>query len=408
MPLTYQTATTITSSPTIRGGCTVEATNEALLLDSANSRVRRFSLSTFAETASATCLASPAGIALINSSSAIICSSAGGTVDFFELASNTRSNVAGGITSTTGGVTQVIAGDTVTETVLYVGNGTSIGRVRASGFAVSSITPRTSSSNRGFRCIINIASDRWLVGCSGGALYEIDSNGTVYKQMNLGAIPNVGLYDVVGASMLSAIDISTLYYDNNIIFAASTSGQLYMVDWTSLEVIAREQVPVTSTTYCPVFCSTGSGSVVGNFSNASQNPGTVIWEVDIADRGPVFEVNPLYNANAGSTIIAIDMNKNNGRGWYVQSTSGPIKFFDVTSDRATTTRTFTVNPGGVHQRCNLTLYDETGGTASGRPILDTVMQSPATYRVPTGRDVIELVQIGEGITSSWKVNRYTT
>ena len=41
-------------------------------------------------------------------------------------------------------------------------------------------------------------------------------------------------------------------------------------------------------------------------------------------------------------------------------------------------------------------------------VKDTIMQSPTTYSVPSGKNVIEIVKVGEGYTSLWQVNRYTT
>lgn len=405
MTLVFQGSTTVSGSPTLRNGCTYETGNEALIIDSANNRLRRFSLSTFTELACTTVVSFPAGVALINASSAIVTSYSSSTVDFYELSSNTRTNVSGGIVGSN--FAQCVAGDTSTETVLYVGNSTTVGRVRASGYAVASITPRTSSSGRGYRCIITKGADRWLIGCTGGCIMEIDSNGTVYGQMDVTLLENSGLSDVAGFSNLNSLDITTLHYDNNLVTASTSSGNFFIVDWTTKEIISRHQFAPDSSSYPPVLCNASSGIAVTSFGAMISNPGVCIQELDLSVKAPRVRSN-LYTAVPSNGFLGIGVNTQNGRGWGIQSNSGPLRFFDVQADRATTTRTFTVQISGVDQKARLILLDETSGTASGRPVLDTIMQSPATYRVPTGKNIIEIVKVGEGVTSLWQVNRYST
>ena len=76
--------------------------------------------------------------------------------------------------------------------------------------------------------------------------------------------------------------------------------------------------------------------------------------------------------------------------------------------RASTTRTFTVQNNGINQVARLVLLDDTGGQGTDTVLLDTKMQSPATYTVPTGKTIIEIVRIGEGTNSLWDVSTYST
>lgn len=407
MTLVYQSSTTINGSPTIRGGCTWEAGNEALLVDSGVPCLRRYNLSTFAQTASTTVLNFPATVAMINSASCVVIPYSGSTVEFYDLASNTRGAVSSGFNSTNNGVNQLSASDLTNNIIMYVGATTNIGVVRASNYSVSVVTPRTSSSNRVFNCVTFKEAGRWLVGTTGGGLYELDAFGNIYGQMDIQLTPKVsGLTQVDGGSDLSSLDISGLFWDSGILGVSTTTGNFFLVDWGSKTIIASRQFAFTDSSFRPCLVNAGSGIMVASLSNNTSNPGTCIEEVDMVNKAPRVRDN-LYTAST-STIAAIGANSTNGRGWAVQSSSGPIRFFDVQADRAITTRAFSVTIGGVHQQARLILLDETSGTATGRPILDTIMQSPTTYSVPSGKNVIEIVKVGEGYTSLWQVNRYTT
>lgn len=405
MTLVYQNSTTVNGSPTIRGGCTWEAGNEALLVDSGIPCLRRYNLSTFAQTASTTVLNFPATVAMINSASCVVIPYSGSTVEFYELASNTRGSVAAGTTSTNNGVNQLSASDLTNNIVMYVGGTTNIGVVRASNFSVSVVTPRTSSSNRSFNCVVFKEAGRWIVGTQRGGLYELDAFGNIYGQMDIQLTPKIsGLSSVDGFSDLSSLDVSGLFWDSGILGVSTSVGNFFLVDWGSKSIIATHQFPNGSTTPC--LTNAGSGVLVASLGDNTSNPGTCIQEVDMVNKAPRIRSN-LYTAST-STIVAVGANSTNGRGWAVQSQTGPIRFFDVQADRAITTRAFSVTIGGVHQQARLILLDETSGTATGRPILDTIMQSPTTYSVPSGKNVIEIVKVGEGYTSLWQVNRYTT
>jgi len=54
------------------------------------------------------------------------------------------------------------------------------------------------------------------------------------------------------------------------------------------------------------------------------------------------------------------------------------------------------------------LLDDTTSNMVGRPLLDTYMQSPATYRVPTGKTLKVMVKVGEGEDAVWQINSLTT
>ncbi len=403
MTLNYVGSNSTSGSNTLRGGCIYEAGNEALILDSDLARLRRYNLTSLTMTSSAVTVASPACVALINSASAVVPSYGSSTVDFIELSSNTRANISGGITSITLGSSYLIAADTSTEIAMYINSTTNVGRVR-SNFTASSLAIRTSSTHRAFNCVILKSAGRWLLGTDNGGIYEIDANGNVIGQMSLTIAKTNGLNEIGGIGDNGPGDIYSLYHDNNIIVAGTESGSYFIIDWTSKSVINSQQLPTFGATL--PLCNTGSGEAVG-INYGLQNPGTSLVQMDLTNKAPRY-TSIMYGANAANNAVNhVYTNTQTGRGVYYY-VFGPVRFFDVTQSQPTTTRTFTVQSSGIDQRCRLILLDETSGTATGRPILDTIMQSPATYRVPTGRNVIQIIKVGEGATSQWQVSRFTT
>lgn len=403
MTLSYVGSNSTSGSNTLRAVCIWEAGNYALITDSDAARLRWYDLTTQTMTASTTVTNFPGPVALINSASAVVASYSSSTVDFIELASNTRSAVSGSITSTNSRP-NLMAADTANSIAMYVGNGTSVGRVRGATFTVDSVPVRTSSNNRGFTCIVYKSAGRFIVGTANGSLYEIDTNGNIMGEMDIVLASSPGTqYGVDGTIGAFTCDLTGIWYDNNIVTVSSTMGNIFVVDWTTKELINSFQYN-SNGTGTPL-ANTGSGEAIYCVQSASMTE--TLTQLDLTNRCPNL-TGMLYGANAANNTIGnIGINTQTGRGVYFYL-FGPVRFFDVTSQRATTTRTFTVSPGGVHQKCQLTLIEEVSGVATGRPILDTIMQSPATYRVPTGKAVIELIKTGEGITSSWQVNRYTT
>lgn len=405
MAISYVGSNNISSSNTLRGMCIWEAGNVALVTDQSATLLRWYNLATTVMTASTTVTSFPGGVAIINSASAVVVSYNSATVDFIELASNTRSAVSGS-NSGTSSLLHPIAADPSNSTAMYITGSTGVlGRIRGSNFTVTSVNVRSSSSNGEFRSIILKSPGRWLVGTTGGRILEVDFDGNVIGQMAVSLAPTPGTqYGIDSTTGALPLDIYGLTYDNNVIVAASSIGNIFTIDWTSKEVTGSFQINNRSSGSIAL-ANTGSGDFV--YALQAVSVSCSLLQIDSTVRFPT-TTGYMYGANAANnTISLMALNTQTGRGVY-SYLFGPVVFFDVTSQRATTTRTFTVNPGGVDQKCNLTLIEEVSGVATGRPILDTIMQSPATYRVPTGKTIIEIVKVGEGISSSQMINRYTT
>lgn len=409
MAITYQGSTAFTpgGSPTVRGGTTWEDQNRALILVSSNNILVQFDLTTMTQVGSGSTLSNPAAVALIDSASAVIISFTSSTVDFYELSSNTRANVSGGITGTAP-ANGTLAADPINKIALYVNfGGRSIGRINGNTFTVTNFTFNFSNSNTNagqLNAITFIGDGRWIVADALGNLYEIDSFGNCYRQYLVN----------LGSSQLSQTPISTsgsplvsprtIRFSDNMLLIQNDSGMLCIVDWTTGETIWSWQ-SANNNSSRNTLSSTASGVCMVFNSNSTSNPSMVVTELDLTVR-PGSVLSELYLQSSGIPV-GIGINSQTSRGWIAYDTnpSTTIRFFSLSGERVTTTKTFTVQQNGVDVQARLMLLED---GVLGRPILDTYMQSPATYRIPTGKNIIEMVQIGEGETAVFDVSEYST
>jgi hypothetical protein len=401
--LTPLASATITGSPTFYRGCTYEAANEAIIVDT-GSILRRFSLATYNQTASSAISANCAGVALISGASAVMCHSSGSIVSYYEISTGYVQTLVAPSNSTNG-KNQIIAGDPTTGVAMYVTSlsGNTLVRVSSSFSATNIAVPLYSSGDAGFSCIINKSSGRWYAGGLSGAIYELDSSGNILDHF-MPSINNQGMAFANTTNGSNAY-ISNMAYDNNILAVGYFDGTTLFFDTTTRTEIYQHSARSTSSTNGTLL-TTASGELFGIYHGVS-NPGDVVWEADMS-------LNPMMvygNIHTGSTGTPQDIgvSTTSSRGWWLQPNSSSvatITFFSVSGVRPTTTRTITVTSGGVDQKARVLLVDS--ASAVGRPYLDTYMQSPATYRVPTGKTIIELVKIGEGETATWDCSQYST
>jgi hypothetical protein len=409
MAITYQgsTAFTITGSPLIRGGATWEAGNRALIVVSGSNALVQFDLTTMAQVGSGTTLGSPVAVTLIDSASAVIISSGGSTVDFYELSSNTRSNVAGGIVGTAP-ANGTLAADPTNKIALYVNaGGRSIAKINGNTFTVTNFTFNFSNSNTNagqLNAIVFIGNRRWIVADALGNLFEIDDFGNCYKQFSINMGSSQLVQNPISTSTSPLVSPRNLQFTDNMLLMQNDSGVFCIVDWTTGQTIWSWQTANNNSGRSTVSETASGICMVYNSANAS-NPIGCIVEMDLTVK-PGSILSELYLQSTG-TVVDVGFNSQNSRGWFVYDTNPTttVRFFSLANERVTGTRTFTVQKNGTDVQARLIVWED---GVLGRPFLDTLMQSPATYRVPTGKTMIELVQIGEGETAEFGVSRYST
>lgn len=405
MSLTFL-ASSFLGNVTTKDSCSVSASSFAII-ESSTPSVRILNTSTLAFILSSTTLSSPIGISMINASSAIIVSNSVNTIDLIEVATGYRQNYAGGLSTsnvkTTGG--QQVAGDASTSVALAVTSGqrTMVQFNGAAGqFKVTQIVIQD-DSNDVTRTVILKGPNRWLVGTAQGTLYELDSLCNVLDtfDLRLATFP-LGANNPFAGSQ--GLPINQLAYDNNLLLVECGVAML-LIDWSTKTILKTYSPEASNTVPAIMFCNSSSGEViVSPVTSVSTIP---VYEMDMTVQ-PFAVRDTFLNDSTGTASQIVGMA--NSVAWWADGASpAKIRTYTVVP-RDTTLRTIFVMTAsnGVHLPAHLTLLDDTGGVGTAFTILDTQMQSPGTYRIPTGKTLIEIVKVGLGSLMQPDVTRYTT
>lgn len=399
MSLTHLGTINLTSS-TVRDGCTDEANDQVIICETTGPSVRKFSLTTQTQVGTnITCLSTPTTICMIDGSSAIVASSAVTTVDFIELATQYRVNFSGGQTTPSLTKGQMSAADTSAKIAfIAASNSRSITKVNGNTFTVSTITLAI-GANSTVTTVIYKSSDRWLIGTSIGRVYEIDSSGNIKDELNI-------TYDSPFLGVLTGSyntpSIRYMSIDNNLLLVSINDGSLILYDWSTKTKLNQMHVGKDNGI---VLCSSSSGITLAsrNYILGSPNSNQV-YELD-------FTVQPIHLEGAlftdsNQAIYASGINSITGRCWAIQTSVERIRVFSINS-RVTTTKTITAQVDGTDVKSRILIIDNNSGS-NAKLLLDTYMQSPGIYRVPTGKTIYEVVKYGEGANAQAHVSKYNT
>ena len=407
MALTPLASAVIGGSHTFFPGITNEATNEAYIIGYGTSFLHRYSLTTFTEVASTSMQSNSCGIALINSASAVGVSSTTGNAQFYEISSGYTQTISAG--NTPQGNNQSIAGDTTNNTVMFISSSTRTLH-RIVNFTYTSLTINTGATNDGaMNCIIAKSPGRWLLGTQSGAVYEMDSSGNILNRLQVSLDNTSGAAYFENNSAVSYLPISNLAYDNNILLIGCGDGTCLVYDYPTQTKLYQYQINSNSQSRGILFSPAASGEVVAVLDTTQSNPGRSVCEMDFTVK-PLKFYDSMYT-NSTNTPQAVGINTQTSVGWFTQTDASSVTriyFFRISGVRPTSTQTFTVQVGAVDQKARLMLLDDTTGNMVGRPLLDTYMQSPATYRVPTGKTLKVMVKVGEGEDAVWQINSLAT
>jgi len=407
MALTPLASTVIGGSHTFFPGITNEAANEAYIIGYGTSFLHRYDLTTFTEVASTSTQTNSCGIALINSSSAVIVSSTTGNAQYYNIATGGTSTITAA--SVTQGNNQIIAGDPANNTVMFFSSSTRTLH-RIVNFTYTALTVNLGAGNDGaINCLIAKTSGRWLLGTSGGAVYEVDSSGNVLDRLQVSLDNNSGGAYFETNSAVVFLPVSNLAYDNNVLLIGCGDGTCLVYDWTTKTKLYQYQINSNSQSRGILFSPAASGEVVAVIDTTQSNPGRSVCEMDFTVK-PLKFYDTMYT-NSTNSPQAVGINSQTSVGWFTQTDASSVTriyFFRISGVRGSTTQTFTVQNAGMDQKARLLLLDNTSGNVVGRPVLDTYMQSPATYRVPTGKTMYAVVKVGEGEDATWQANSVTT
>lgn len=398
MSITFNTSATITSD--IRDGCVDETNNQALVVVATVTEFRKYDLATGAQNgSSSTVLASPGAVCLLTTASAFVTSTSSTTADLVEISSGYVQNYSGGAVNIAVLKGQQSAGDTASG-IAFSGSNTAgqLVKFTASTFTLSTTSPVWLNGQKA-NTIIFKGSGNFICGTNTGNIIEFDGSANIVKQYYINNEPNVSLTSSPPGTPL----VTGLSYDNNMLAVSTLQGMLYCFDHSTGEMIYKQKVGSGSntTTLGPALCASASGVTLTGYQLGTGSNNTIM-ELD-------FTINPItvrdfLYSDITTTMIAFGINSTNNRAFAVQgaATNRKIWFFSVTP-RATTTRAVTVQyPSGTNVKADLILYSET----NNQVMLDTYMQSPGTYRVPTGHAFKEIVIYGEGASAVYQINRY--
>lgn len=402
------------SAATLRSGFVDTTTNVFMMVDSGNI-FRRYNMTTGAQLGSnLTVNSGSQACCMINAASAVVINTTGTNHQFIEISSGYIQTVNGGGSSNTvsnsGSNTQhqLIALNPTASTALYIGQTNSnIVKVNtAQQFTINSVVAAPNGNT--FTSIIYKGNNRWLAGNQFGHVIEIDDLGNTYYDLLVNPSPYVAIRNSSGAAPAGP-KVSSLAYGDNLLLVSTDAG-LFLYDYTTKTLIGSS---TTTSNIGPIFLSEMyNGVVICSRNNSGVSTfGKSLFEVQCNNNSLVINDRIFFNTAASNIMPCNDVHVNPVTGTGVMefssSSAANVAFVTVTPPTSTT-RTINVNPGGVHQQFRLITIDDTLGVGNRAILFDTFAQSPYTYRVATGKQVIELVKVGYGTDATLGLGRYST
>lgn len=394
MSLTYVASVTPTSA-TLRDGSTNELDNQLIVVESSTPSIIIYNMDTQAQVNRWGVSSAPSCVEMVSTGVAAVGYSSTSTIDFVQLSTGFRlSAAAGTTTSTVKG--QLMAADLSLQAG-FMCSSTSRNYFRfdyAAGGVVTSFTNSAINTSSATNCVILKAPGRWLFGTTFGQVFEVDASGAILDIADFGSTPNSGNISV---STNNANNITYLSYDNNLLLIQWSNGTMTLVDWSTKEVLNQ------FVNNAGMLSHAASGVCIGSRNATTTTTSNCLFEVDFTIF-PYKVANPLFSDQT-SAFLAAGINTTTGRGWALQTTPR-IRFFDVVP-RSSTTTTYSFEPQGSHVPYRLTVIQD-DGVGNESVVLDTYSQSPGSYRLPTGKTLINLYRYGEGANALYQASVTTT
>lgn len=409
MSISYGTTVTPTSSNII-DALIDEANNYVRFIENTSNSLRTYDLVSGSQVGgNTTVLTSPATISLISNASAFIMSSTGANgIDLIELSSMHRQNysIPGGTGTATTAKGQQSAGDIVNKIVMATSaTANTIIKMDGNTFTRTALT----IPMRGCRAssIIYKSANRWLVGTDilvspGGMIFEIDASGNVVDSMDLTRANVQGTFIVSAANSFA---ITFMSYIDNFVLASTSTGYTYLIDWTTKTIIGMQGFTTDSSTNTGVVLSTGgSGICLASTMTSSGSYARLVFEIDATLR-PYHVTNPFYSDQVSSSSCAALGFSSHGQGFIAMRNR--INFLTITPRDSSTTTITIQDPPGTDVKGKLWLIQD-DGVGSSFLLLETYLQSPATYRVPTGKTIRAVVKYDDGINAKYSMSVFNT
>lgn len=375
----------------------------AICADSGNSgRILAFNLTDATLAASGACLTSSVQSVLVvaGGASAVVAYSSGTSVSLFELPSFYRTDHTTATTlnsSTIGGKKGAYNHD---SGICLWGTSTSPGSRVLMKFDTNTRTVSTFTLNIGYayvRTLTYIGNNRFLIGTSEGAIFEIDDSGTIYAGANL-QIPffDTGTY----TNSIPEPEITSIIPDGNLLMVMTNQGSTHIWDWSTKREL---DLIKTHNSSSPLYISNSASGVciiARDKDQSSSGAWSGLNEVDLSIcpfRVRATAFNNDFRGYAGGVVI----NPSTGRWATIMDSTSVRLLVGTIIPRDSVVQTLT-SPGDVD--VEVIIINDTDGEVS----LNTYMKSPGDYRLPAGKDIIEIIKSGEGTTALWSVRNYAT
>lgn len=415
MSISYLT-TASSLSYSIRDGY-IDTVNDYFLFVTSTNLFKRYNLATGTQVGSdVTVTSSPQAVCLINSASAFVATTNATTHNFIEISSGYVQNVtftsssACRTTNETSGTNayQKMDVDPINQVAIYLRSAaaTAICVVSSSQTGTNITVPLGPSSTNTFECIKYTRDGLFVIGTQHGRIVEINRAGTVQRVINVQESATLLIGDDnTTTPSISFPRVNAFAYGDDVLAVATTIG-LFLYQYSTFKLIKYINTFENSTYMC--LSEMVSGEVGFCSTTAFESQQLTVAELDLSVRPGHYE-DQLFLSQTSQIMSQIRVSPT-GRGVAIYGTSVPsfnMAFFTVTP-RGSTTRTITVTRDGNNIPFRLITIDDTGGVGSRRIIWDTFAQSPYTYRVPLGKNLMELIKYEEGTSAQWGYGRVTT
>ena len=360
-------------------------------------RVYNLGSSSITQILSSTTLAAPLGVTMIDTACAVVHSSSVSTVDFIDIVAGNRSNVAGGAAGNSSFANnQTIAGDpTLKIAIAVTSTSNQLVRINGNNFTVTTFLLQ-GLTNEVPRCVVLKNTNRWLVGCSFGTIFEID---------NFGNIIDSWRYTVdQGFTSTSTLDLTIqqlcIETGNNMLLVNTYQGA-FLMDWSSKTVLSGPLHTMQNSAWnTTIICGGASSiSVIGSKSYSNQGSFQVL---DFST--PYFSATQAM-LDTTASLVTTGINAS-GYCW-VTDNNQRIRCAKVTPNN-TILRTVSTTINGINYPARVFWINDSNGADNSQIVSDTYMNSPGTYRLPGGMTLYECVQINDGSTAYFDVTKFNS
>lgn len=379
-----------------------EDTSEIIVV--ASDTLRKYSLETGSQVGSDLSLGSTGRCVALVGASAIVGRSTSSSWSLVELISLYESNFSVGSSLNQDGQAQRAYDRNNKRAVFTSTSSTNLTVYNGNTFTATSKTLDIPSNTRVYAVTFK-ESNRFLLACNGGAVYEVDSDGEIIKSVFYDRSPG---YAAGGtASVQSMVPNLIDYYDGFVYIYHNIPENYIVIDWTTGTVVHRSNKIGTDVRTTVIGAS--GVMIIGREDTQATSSNSCIYEVNPYNYGWLsnrtdLNNDVLYISNPGA-VVAMGFDSASGIGWFLQETIDDLRTFTVS---ATSGLTETTHSSPNNEDFRLIVVDETGGQGSLEVVVDTYTTSPRTLHLPAGRNMIEIIKVGDGVNAQWDVSRYST